>query len=115
MLPGTLAMMPRQYVEYTVMARKSPVTSIALWLIILLKRRSMIGRFPSRACQVGHFSRLFQVYFSTNCCPVRNPGCDTRGGLGHDSKAIIRMAEDPPVLIIKETGLVVESKFNKKS
>lgn len=54
MLPGTRAMMLRQYVGYTAMARESPVTSIALWLISPSKRRSTTVRFPSRACQVGH-------------------------------------------------------------
>lgn len=56
MLPGTLAMTLRQCVGCTVMARKSPVTSTALWPISPSKRRSMTVRFPSRACQVGHLS-----------------------------------------------------------
>jgi hypothetical protein len=76
MLPGTLAMMLRQCVGYTVMARKNPVTSIALWLIIHLKRRSMTGRFPSRACQVGHL-------------PGYSGGTSTQtAGLGRDEQGV---------------------------
>jgi len=77
-LPGTLAMMLRLYVGYTVMARKSLVTSIALWLISPSKRRSMTVRFRSRACQVGHLSGSEEDVY-TDCHSNCIKGGEERG------------------------------------